>query len=94
MESSAIADYLELTYPDPPLRKDGSAEKEAQEATKDIFPAMAKLVKCHRTEDEPEKALLDAAAKFQTFWEEKKKTEEGECHRCPPVAHFSAQAVS
>ena len=73
VESSTIADYLDDKYPDPPLAKgfDESASVDAQNATKDIFPAMAKLVKCEEPDHYAEKALLKVIEDFQKFWEGK-----------------------
>ncbi len=77
VESSTICEYLENTYPDPPLLNglDEAVVVDAQNAAKDIFPAMAKLVKCHERDHYVEKNLLRAAAAFHEFWTNKKKAE-------------------
>ena len=46
IESGAIVDYLEKTYPDPSLTTEGMAEAVQIQST--FFPALAKLVKSTR----------------------------------------------
>jgi glutathione S-transferase len=45
VDSSAIAEYLNKTFPEPAMKFSSAEVEAADEATKGIFPAMAKLNK-------------------------------------------------
>ncbi len=72
-------DYLEEKYASHRLRN--PEDQSALDATKGIFPAMAKLVKSEEAEEEMEGTLMEAAKRFQEYWENKKN--KGGCNGIP-----------
>ena len=69
VETTAIAAYLDRQYPEPPMLSPypEALQAEAQEATRDLFPTMARLIKSKEFDAAVETAFLESVAKLEAF---------------------------